>query len=121
MERRLKSINSILGKLRRKDLPLTVESVKDNLFDVAGIRVICNYRDDVYSVSNYLSAQNDIQVLRVKDYIKDPKQNGYRSLHVIFLCGSRFSIFRTALHACGGAVPHHRHGLLGEFGACAAL
>lgn len=84
MERRLKSINSILGKLRRKDLPLTVESVKDNLLDVAGIRVICNYRDDVYSVSNYLSAQNDIQVLRVKDYIKNPKQNGYRSLHVIY-------------------------------------
>ena len=79
MERRLKSINSILGKLERKELPLTVESIKDNLFDVAGIRVICNYRDDVYSVSNYLSAQNDIQVLRVKDYIKNPKQNGYRS------------------------------------------
>ena len=84
MERRLKSVNSILGKLKRKELPLTVESVKDNLFDVAGIRVICNYRDDVYSVSNYLSAQNDIQVLRVKDYIKNPKQNGYRSLHVIY-------------------------------------
>ena len=50
----------------------------------SGIRVICNYRDDVYSVSNYLSAQNDIQVLRVKDYIKNPKQNGYRSLHVIY-------------------------------------
>ena len=46
--------------------------------------MICNYRDDVYSVSNYLSAQNDIQVLRVKDYIKNPKQNGYRSLHVIY-------------------------------------
>ena len=80
----MKSVNSILGKLKRKELPLTVESVKDNLFDVAGIRVICNYRDDVYSVSNYLSAQNDIQVLRVKDYIKNPKQNGYRSLHVIY-------------------------------------
>ncbi|MBM6687137.1 GTP pyrophosphokinase family protein, partial [Faecalicatena contorta] len=61
-----------------------VESIKDNLFDVAGVRVICNYRDDVYSVSNYLSAQSDIQVLRVKDYIKNPKQNGYRSLHVIY-------------------------------------
>ena len=46
--------------------------------------MICNYRDDVYSVSNYLSAQSDIQVLRVKDYIKNPKQNGYRSLHVIY-------------------------------------
>ena len=84
MERRLKSVNSIIGKLERKGLPLAVNSIKDNLFDVAGIRVICNYRDDVYSVSNYLSAQSDIQVLRVKDYIKNPKQNGYRSLHVIY-------------------------------------
>lgn len=84
MERRLKSVNSIIGKLKRKGLPLSVNSIKDNLFDVAGIRVICNYRDDVYSVSNYLSSQSDIQVLRVKDYIKNPKQNGYRSLHVIY-------------------------------------
>lgn len=84
MERRLKSVESILGKLERKNLPPTIQSVRDNLFDVAGIRVICNYRDDVYSVSNYLSAQSDIQVLRVKDYIKSPKQNGYRSLHVIY-------------------------------------
>lgn len=84
MERRLKSVNSILGKLERKGLPLNVAAMRDNLFDVAGIRVICNYRDDVYSVSNYLSAQNDISVLRVKDYIKNPKQNGYRSLHVIY-------------------------------------
>ena len=63
MERRLKSVNSIIGKLERKGLPLSVSSIKDNLFDVAGIRVICNYRDDVYSVSNYLSSQSDIQVL----------------------------------------------------------
>ena len=84
MERRLKSVDSILEKLHRHDLPLTVESIKNCLFDVAGVRVICNYRDDVYSVSNYLSTQSDIQVLRVKDYIKQPKQNGYRSLHVIY-------------------------------------
>mgnify|MGYP002515373227 CR=1 FL=1 len=84
MERRLKSVNSILGKLKRKKLPLSVQAIRDNLFDVAGIRVICNYRDDVYSVSNYLSTQSDIQVLRVKDYIKNPKINGYRSLHVIY-------------------------------------
>ncbi|MBM6699502.1 GTP pyrophosphokinase family protein [Bifidobacterium pullorum subsp. saeculare] len=84
MERRLKSVDSIIGKLRRRDLPLNTRAIRDNLFDVAGIRVICNYRDDVYSVANYLSAQSDIQVLRVKDYIKNPKQNGYRSLHVIY-------------------------------------
>ncbi|MDO4913281.1 MAG: GTP pyrophosphokinase family protein [Bifidobacteriaceae bacterium] len=84
MERRLKSVNSIIEKLHRKNLPVNTKSIKDNLFDIAGIRVICNYRDDVYSVSNYLSQQSDIQVLRVKDYIKSPKQNGYRSLHVIY-------------------------------------
>ena len=84
LERRLKSTESILGKLDRRGLPYTVEAIRDNLFDVAGIRVICNYRDDVYSVANYLSAQSDIQVLRVKDYIRNPKQNGYRSLHVIY-------------------------------------
>lgn len=84
MERRLKSVDSILGKLQRRELPLNTRAIKDNLFDVAGIRVICNYRDDVYSVANYLSAQSDIQVLRVKDYIKNPKVNGYRSLHVIY-------------------------------------
>ena len=84
MERRLKSVSSIIGKLERKGLPIGVNSIKDNLFDVAGIRVICNYRDDVYSVSNYLSSQSDIQVLRVKDYIKNPKQHGYRSMHVIY-------------------------------------
>lgn len=84
MERRLKSIDSILEKLRRRGLPVTINAIRDNLFDIAGIRVICNYRDDVYSVSNYLSTQSDIQVLRVKDYIKNPKQNGYRSLHVIY-------------------------------------
>lgn len=84
IERRLKSIGSILGKLERRGLPRTVAAIKDNLFDVAGVRVVCNYRDDVYSVSNYLSAQSDIQVLRVKDYIRNPKQNGYRSLHVIY-------------------------------------
>ena len=84
MERRLKSVDSLIGKLHRKDLPISIESVRDHIFDVAGVRVICNYRDDVYSVSRYLSDQSDIQVLRVKDYIRNPKQNGYRSLHVIY-------------------------------------
>ena len=107
MERRLKSVSSIIGKLERKNLPISVNSIKDNLFDVAGIRVICNYRDDVYSVSNYLSSQSDIQVLRVKDYIKNPKQNGYRSLHVIYA---------VPVFLSSGA-----HGLLGVAGACAAL
>lgn len=84
MERRLKSVHSIFEKLRRRKLDISIRSIRDNLFDVAGIRVICNYRDDVYAVAQYLSKQTDIQVLRVKDYIKNPKPNGYRSLHVIY-------------------------------------
>ena len=120
MERRLKSLNSILGKLQRRNLPLTVDAIKDNLFDVAGVRVICNYRDDVYSVANYLSAQSDIQVLRVKDYIKNPKAERlpFAACH---LRGAGVPVIRTALHAGRGSATHHRHGLLGEPGACAAV
>lgn len=84
MERRLKSVHSIFEKLQRRQLDISTRSIRDNLFDVAGIRVICNYCDDVYSVAQYLSKQTDIQVLQVKDYIKNPKPNGYRSLHVIY-------------------------------------
>ena len=84
MKRRLKSVDSIFGKMHRRKLPITIDSMKDNIFDIAGIRVVCNYRDDVYAVSRYLSDQSDIQVLRVKDYIRHPKPNGYRSLHVIY-------------------------------------
>lgn len=83
MVSRLKSLDSILGKLKRRNLPLTIESMQRNLRDIAGIRVICNYIDDVYTVSDLLSHQADVRVLRVKDYIKNPKPNGYRSLHLI--------------------------------------
>lgn len=84
MECRLKSINSTIGKLRKRNLPLSVNAIKDNLYDIAGIRVICNYVQDVYKVADTLSQQSDIEVVRVKDYIKNPKPNGYRSLHVIY-------------------------------------
>lgn len=84
MERRVKSVQSIIGKLRKRNLPLTVESIEENIFDVAGIRVICNYVDDVYSVASMLSRQSDIEILAVKDYIAHPKPSGYRSLHVIY-------------------------------------
>lgn len=83
MVSRLKSLDSILGKLKRRGLPLTITSMQQNLRDIAGIRVICNYVDDVYTVSELLSRQADVRVLRVKDYIKNPKPNGYRSLHLI--------------------------------------
>lgn len=91
MERRLKSPQSILGKLMKRGLPLTMEALQKNIFDIAGIRVICNYIDDVYAVSRMLSQQSDIEIVEIKDYIAHPKPSGYRSLHVIY----RVPVFLT--------------------------
>lgn len=80
---RLKSSASIMEKLNRKGLPFTVENVEENLFDVAGIRVVCSYVDDIYVLAEALAQQDDITVIRRKDYIRSPKPNGYRSYHMI--------------------------------------
>lgn len=82
MESRLKSLKSIVGKLQRKGLPLTLASAQEELFDIAGVRVICNYIDDIYDLANMLCNQGDVAVLRRRDYIQEPKPNGYRSLHL---------------------------------------
>ena len=80
---RLKSLASIKDKLLKKQLPLSLESIEKNLNDVAGIRVICPFPEDVYTLADALLKQDDITVIAVKDYIKHPKPNGYRSLHLI--------------------------------------
>ena len=80
---RVKTPESIASKLRRRGLPLSLESAVENLYDIAGIRVICSFVDDIYSVADMLTSQDDVTVLMVKDYIKNPKPNGYRSLHLI--------------------------------------
>lgn len=80
---RIKRPESILEKLRRKGLDISTTSVLENLNDVAGIRVICSFIDDIYDVAGMFSRQDDITVLAVKDYIKNPKPNGYRSYHMI--------------------------------------
>lgn len=80
---RLKKPTSIKNKLDRKDLPMTVEAIEENLNDVAGIRVICSFLEDVYLLADALLKQDDIVLLECKDYIKNPKKNGYRSLHLI--------------------------------------
>ncbi len=80
---RLKSVPSIIEKLKRRELDLTVESIEKNLNDVAGIRVICSFVQDVYKLSEALLKQDDIKLIEKKDYIKNPKPNGYRSLHLI--------------------------------------
>lgn len=80
---RLKSPESIVEKIKRKNLDFTIQSVEENLFDVAGVRVICPFVDDIYMLSDCLLRQDDIKLVRKKDYIKNPKPNGYRSLHLI--------------------------------------
>lgn len=80
---RLKSPISIADKLRRKGLAVTVENIEKHLNDVAGIRVICSFPDDIYRLADLLAGQDDIILLGKKDYIKNPKPNGYRSLHLI--------------------------------------
>lgn len=82
IESRLKSPSSIVAKLRKKGLPMTAKAVKDNINDVAGVRVVCNYIDDVYSVAEMLLRQTDLQLIKRQDYIKTPNYNGYRSLHL---------------------------------------
>ncbi|MBE6703718.1 MAG: GTP pyrophosphokinase family protein [Ruminococcaceae bacterium] len=80
---RLKSFESISEKLLRRGLPLTVESLEANLNDVAGVRVICPFVDDIYTIAECFLAQDDITLINATDYIKNPKENGYRSLHLI--------------------------------------
>jgi putative GTP pyrophosphokinase len=83
IDTRLKSAQSILGKLQKKDLDLTLTAACNNIFDIAGIRVICPYIKDVYLIQERLLAQDDIFIMEIKDYIQNPKPNGYRSLHML--------------------------------------
>ncbi|MCD7735742.1 MAG: GTP pyrophosphokinase family protein [Lachnospiraceae bacterium] len=80
---RVKSTHSIFEKMRRQDHRFTMRSLEENINDIAGIRVICSYVDDIYLLAQALIAQDDIHLLREKDYITNPKPNGYRSLHLI--------------------------------------
>lgn len=83
IQSRLKSPESIRDKLLRKKLPLTLEAIEENLFDIAGVRVVCSFTDDIYMLADCLLQQDDITLIQKKDYIKKPKENGYRSLHLI--------------------------------------
>ncbi|MBR3965893.1 MAG: GTP pyrophosphokinase family protein [Clostridia bacterium] len=80
---RLKDPLSVKEKMERKGFPLTPESIEENLADVAGVRVVCSFPEDVYTLANALLGQDDVTLIEMKDYIKNPKKNGYRSLHLI--------------------------------------
>ena len=83
MQTRMKSIQSMMEKLQRKHESISIASAVTNLTDIAGVRVICSYIQDIYTVADLLTSQDDVKVLRVRDYIKNPKPNGYRSLHLV--------------------------------------
>ena len=83
IESRLKTPRSIFKKLETRGLPVTIRSIRENLSDIAGIRVICNYIDDAYTIARLLTDRPDIELIEKRDYIKTPKPSGYRSLHVI--------------------------------------
>ena len=80
---RLKSPKSIYGKLKVKGVPFTVENIENTINDVAGLRVICSFIDDIYGIRDSFDMQDDVEILQEKDYIASPKENGYRSLHLI--------------------------------------
>lgn len=80
---RIKSPESILNKLMRKNLELSLDSIKTNIKDIAGLRITCSFISDIYRIFDMLKNQDDLRVLEIKDYIKNPKPNGYQSLHVL--------------------------------------
>lgn len=94
---RVKKADSIIAKLKKRGLPVTVESMNKNLDDIAGIRVICSFIDDIYEISRMLARQDDVKVLTVKDYIRSPKDNGYRSYHMIVEIPVFFSNFKKKM------------------------
>lgn len=96
---RIKTPLSIYNKLQKLGYDFTEQNIRDQLNDVAGIRVICSFIDDIYNVAHLLAEQDDITVLRIKDYIKNPKLNGYRSYHMIVEIPVFFAEGKTPMRA----------------------
>ena len=94
---RIKKPVSIARKLRKRGLPVSVPSMEDNLTDIAGVRVICSFIDDIYAIADMLTQQDDLRILERKDYIRTPKANGYRSLHLIVEVPVFFSDHKRAM------------------------
>ncbi|MGJ9459207.1 GTP pyrophosphokinase [Oceanobacillus sp. CF4.6] len=83
LKSRIKSPESILKKMARKNLEVSMDSIKHNIKDIVGIRVVCSFISDIYTISDMIQKQKDIKVIELKDYIENPKPNGYKSLHLI--------------------------------------
>ncbi len=83
LDSRLKKPHSIIGKLQKKGVPEDILKATEHLNDIAGIRVVCSYISDVYLIEEFLLKQDDVTLVKRKDYIETPKENGYRSLHLV--------------------------------------
>lgn len=97
IESRVKSARSIMRKLRKQGIPVSMTNAKKNLHDLAGVRVVCCYTKDIFTIADLIKSQDDIQLIAEKDYIKTPKENGYRSLHLVvdvpvYLSGAKLFI-----------------------------
>ena len=80
---RIKSYDSIVRKIRRKNIPMSLTAIEENIKDIAGVRVICSFPEDIYELADSFLRQDDIVLIEKKDYIENPKPSGYRSLHLI--------------------------------------
>lgn len=113
---RLKSIDSIAEKIARKNYPLDIATLENLVTDIAGIRVICSFTSDIYKIANAFLKQDDVTLIQKKDYIRKPKENGYRSLHLvvsipIFLYNQKKMMnvevqFRTIAMDCWASLEH---------------
>lgn len=97
IESRVKSVRSIMRKLRKQGIPVSMTNAKKSLHDLAGVRVVCRYTKDIYTIAALIKSQDDIQLIAEKDYIRNPKENGYRSLHLVvdvpvYLSGAKLFI-----------------------------
>lgn len=80
---RVKSRDSLIRKIRKRQVPLTIEGIEENISDIAGVRIVCSFPNDIYFLADCLLQQDDIKLIKRKDYIENPKPSGYRSLHLI--------------------------------------
>ena len=111
---RIKSPESIVKKLKRNGYEVTIDNMVEHVKDIAGIRLVCSFTSDIYRLAEMIGRQNDLTVVSVKDYIKNPKESGYRSYdsqRTYFPYGPR------GRYHCGDSDTYHCYGLLGQSGA----
>lgn len=108
---RLKTADSIVNKLKKDGREVSIENMQEYLSDIAGIRIICSFTSDIYQIAQIIAGQRDVTVLHVKDYIKYPKPNGYKSYHMVALISVRLWIFDIVLYMKNRNIPLPRNNL----------